>query len=517
MTAHQQAAAPASPGLAMARIGKRFAGVTALEDVSLHAAPGEIHGLIGENGAGKSTLIKILAGVYAPDSGSILFDGRPVHPVTPAAVHAHGVRVIHQELHLIPHFTVAESVFIGQERRHRWLGLDRRRMRRETERFFQQTLQLPMDANRLISDLSLAERKLVQIARALIDGNARLVVFDEPTAPLEAREAGLLLQTILALKQRGIAIIYISHYLNEIAEICDRVTVLRNGRKVATLQGAEARHIDGMIQLMVGRDINGLFAAPRRAAASEPPFLRVDRLTDGRHFRPLGFSLARGEIVGIAGLLGSGREALIDTLYGLTPARGGRIEINGVARRIRSPVRATALGMALVPRDRRHQGLLLPWSVADNINLSSLPAVASHGWLRRARANQRARQLSDKLDIRPREVGLPVRYLSGGNQQKVILARWLSTASTLFILDEPTLGVDIGAKAEIYQLTRQLAEQGRSVIVSSSDAGELLGLCDRVLVMWRGELIADIATEQLSVDALLALTSGGAETEKEAI
>lgn len=513
MTANAGASEPASAGLVMTRINKRFAGVAALEDVSLHAAPGEIHGLIGENGAGKSTLIKILAGVYAPDSGSILFDGQPVHPVTPAVAHAHGVRVIHQELHLIPHFTVAESVFIGQERRHRWLGLDRRAMRREAERFFRQTLNLPMDADRLIRDLSLAERKLVQIARALIDGDARLVVFDEPTAPLEAREAGQLLQTILALKQRGIAIIYISHYLNEIADICDRVTVLRNGRKVATLEAQAAQNIDGMIHLMVGRDINGLFAPPQRAVADGRPFLQADRLTDGRYFRPVNFSVAQGEIVGIAGLLGSGREAVIDALYGLTPARGGRLLINGVARRIRSPVQAIALGMALVPRDRRHLGLILPWSVADNINLSSLPAVARHGWLRRAKAKLRARQLADKLDIRPREVERPVRYLSGGNQQKVILARWLSTDASLFILDEPTLGVDIGAKAEIYQLTRRLAEQGRSVMVSSSDAGELLGLCDRILVMWRGELIADVGTEQLSLDTLLALTSGGREKE----
>ncbi|KAA9001313.1 sugar ABC transporter ATP-binding protein [Affinibrenneria salicis] len=504
---------PARQGLVMMQIGKQFAGVSALDDVSLHARPGEIHGLIGENGAGKSTLIKILAGVYSPDRGSILFDGQPLRRVTPATVHAHGVRVIHQELHLIPHFTVAESVFIGQERCRRWLGLDRRAMRRAAGHFFQHTLNLPLDVDRLISDLSLAERKLVQIAQALIDGQARLVVFDEPTAPLEAREAGRLLQAILALKRRGIAIIYISHYLNEIADICDSVTILRNGRRVSTLDAPATRDIDRLIHLMVGREIATLFAAPSRSATGERPFLQVDRLTDGRHFRPVSFALARGEIVGIAGLLGSGREALIDTLYGLTPSRGGRIVIDGVARRIASPVQAIAQGMALIPRDRRHLGLILPWSVADNINLSSLPSVARFGWLRRTTARLRARQLADKLDIRPREVGQPVRYLSGGNQQKVILARWLSTDSTLFLLDEPTLGVDIGARAEIYQLTRQLAAQGRGVLVSSSDGGELLGLCDRILVMWRGECIADVSTEQLTLDALLALTSGGPQKE----
>lgn len=496
----------------MTGIVKQFTGVTVLDNVSLTLHSGEIHGLIGENGAGKSTLIKVLAGVYASDQGEIRLNGHAVSEVTPELMHACGIRFIHQELHLIPHFTVAESVFLGQERRYRWRGLNRRAMRRETESFFQHQLGLKMNADRLIRELSQAERKLVQIARALIDGNGQLVVFDEPSAPLEARETHQLLQAIRVLKQRGIAILYVSHYLNEIAEICDQVTVLRNGRHVATLAGAERCSIDHMIRLMVGRDITSLFDTTQQPISREGPArLSVEGVTDGVRFRPVSFQIAPGEIVGVAGLMGSGREALVDTLYGITPARRGRILIDDVEQSIRSPVQAMRQRMALVPRDRRHQGLILPWSVADNINLASLPATAWHGWERRNLARSRAIQRVEQLDIRPRDVRQSVRYLSGGNQQKVVLARWLDTGSRLFILDEPTLGVDVGAKAEIYHLIRQLVKQGRSVLVSSSDANELLGLCDRILVMWRGELIADVSAAQLSLDALLALTSSGRE------
>ncbi|MGI8465720.1 sugar ABC transporter ATP-binding protein [Pectobacterium punjabense] len=513
MGGYDFAPSPSGGGLAMTHISKQFTGISALDNVSLTVQPGEILGLIGENGAGKSTLIKVLAGVYAPDGGEIAIDGQRLTSVTPAAIHACGVRFIHQELHLIPHFTVAESVFLGQERLARWRGVDRRAMRRETEQFFQRTFNLTIDANQLIRDLSLAQRKLVQIARALIDGKARLVVFDEPTAPLEAREVAQLLHTLQTLKQRGIAIIYVSHYLNEIADICDRVTVLRNGKSVTTLDFPETKDIDTMIRLMVGREIASLFPDGEKRTFTGTPLLQVEQLTDRQHFQPIRFQVAAGEIVGIAGLLGSGREALIDALYGITPARDGHIVINRQALRPRSPVQAIAQKMALVPRDRRHDGLILPLSVADNITLASLPAVAWHGWLRRKKAAAQANHLAQMLDIRPRDVSLPVRNLSGGNQQKAILARWLKTDTRLFILDEPTLGVDIGAKADIYQLTRQLAAEGRAVIVSSSDDSELLGLCDRILVMWRGELIADVATEQLSLDSLLALTSSGKTLE----
>ncbi|HHG8773934.1 TPA: sugar ABC transporter ATP-binding protein [Raoultella planticola] len=500
----------------MNQISKKFANVTALNAVTLQLNPGEIHGLIGENGAGKSTLIKILAGVYQADSGTATLEGATLPLGNPAAIEALGIRVIHQELNLIPHFTVAESVFLGQEYRTRWGTLDRRRMNAATETFFRDNWQLTIDPRRLIRHLSLAERKLVQIARALIDGAARLVVFDEPTAPLEAQEASLVSSAILRLREQGIAILYISHYLNEIAALCDRGTVLRNGEVVGYPDSALLQDTDALIKMMVGREIEQLYTprqtrAPQTDAAA--PLLSVRHLSDGRQLHDITFDIQPGEIVGIAGLLGAGRDVLVDLLYGLQRVGSGEIRIDGQAKRIRTPKQAIRAGMALVPRDRRHQGLILPFSTADNINLASLSETATLGWEHRGQAQQKAQTWIEQLSIRPGRPELAVRFMSGGNQQKAILARWLGTDARLFILDEPTLGVDIGARSDIYQRTRQLADRGRAVLVSSSDAPELLGLCDRILVMWRGTLVANLATEGLTLDALLATINGGQEQQ----
>ena len=501
-------------GLVMDRISKRFANVAALNAVTLTIKPGEIHGLIGENGAGKSTLIKILAGVYQADGGSATLDGVPLPLGKPAAIEAQGIRVIHQELNLIPHFTVAESVFLGQESVHQAGLLNRKQMREATRTFFHDTWQISLDPDSLISQLSLAERKLVQIARALIDGAAKLVVFDEPTAPLEVHEASLVCDAILRLKQQGIAILYISHYLNEIAMLCDAGTVLRNGEVVGYPDRELLQNTDALIRMMVGREIEQLYAVREQrhdVSATRQPLLSVRSLSDGQQLKDINFVIQRGEIVGVAGLLGAGRDVLIDALYGLHKAKTGEIAIDGKVCRIRTPRQAIRAGMALVPRDRRHQGLVLPFSAADNINLASMKDNATLGWEHRGKALQKARDWIERLSIRPGSPHIPVRHMSGGNQQKVILARWLGTDARLFILDEPTLGVDIGARSDIYQRTRQLAEQGRSVLVSSSDASELLGLCDRILVMWRGALVADLSTTGLTLDTLLATINGGQE------
>ena len=498
-------ATPAA-GLAMNQISKSFANVTALNAVTLLLNPGEIHGLIGENGAGKSTLIKILAGVYRADSGNATLDGEPLPLGNPAAIEALGIRVIHQELNLIPHFTVAESVFLGQEYRTRWGALDRRRMNAATEAFFRDSWQLDINPRRLIRDLSLAERKLVQIARALIDGAAKLVVFDEPTAPLEAQEASLVSSAILRLREQGIAILYISHYLNEIAALCDRGTVLRNGEVVGYPDRELLQNTDALIKMMVGRDIEQLYT-PRQSSAHQvdaaAPVLSVRHLSDGQQLHDISFDIQPG----------AGRDVLVDLLYGLRRPRSGTISIDGQAKRLRTPYQATRAGLALVPRDRRHQGLILPFSTADNINLASLPETATFGWEHRGKALDKARGWIEQLAIRPGRPELPVRFMSGGNQQKAILARWLGTDARLFILDEPTLGVDIGARSDIYQRTRELADRGRGVLVSSSDAPELLGLCDRILVMWRGELVANLPTRGLTLDALLVTINGGQEQQ----
>ena len=505
--------APAGLGLEMSGIAKAFPGVQALAGASLMVAPGEIHGLVGENGAGKSTLIKVLAGVYARDAGTVRLAGRALETITPRLVHELGVRFIHQELQLVPHFTVAESIFVGQERTSR-LGpwLDLAGMRRAATAFLADALHADIDGATLIRDLGVAERKLVQIARALIDGRAGLVVFDEPTAPLAAGEVEQLFRSIRRLKQSGIAMIYVSHYIGEITEICDAVTVFRNGSDVGVIRPVAARDADEIIRLMVGRELGGLF--PPKTRQMSGPLLACDRLSDGVRFADVSFTVGAGEIVGIAGLVGSGREELVDSLYGLRRLDAGSMTFAGTPVRIDSPAKALAHGFALVPRDRRHAGLVLDMSVADNVNLASLDQVAVAGIERRQAADRRAAELVKRLDIRPPDTGRVAKFLSGGNQQKVVLGRWLATGARLFILDEPTIGVDIGAKIELYRLVDELAARGAGIIVSSSDDAELLGLCDRVIVMLRGRVVATRAAGELGLDDLLALTTGSAVPER---
>lgn len=428
-----------------------------------------------------------------------------VDPLTPATIHRHGVRFIHQELHVVPHFTVAEAVFMGQELRSPWLGLDKRRMLREAEAFLALALNAKIAAHRLVRDLSVAEKKLVQIAHALIDDQAKMVVFDEPTAPLAADEVEQVFKAIRSLNGRGISMIYVSHYLGEITEICDRVTVFRNGTDVAVLDKVDSNDTNAIIKAMVGREITELY--PIKGHRPGKTRLKVENLGDGDKFSGVNFQVAGGEILGVAGLVGSGREELTDAIYGLRRITAGRLILEDQPTPIPSPVKAVANRLVLVPRDRRNDGLVLDMALEDNINLASLSEVALAGLERSGLARQRARQQIQKIDIRPDDPRIIVKLLSGGNQQKTVLARWLATRSRVFILDEPTVGVDIGAKVEIYQLIEDLAAAGAAIIVSSSDPGELLGLCDRLIVMVRGELIADRAVDELTLDSLLALTT----------
>lgn len=492
--------------LEMSGITKVFPGVLALDRAGLTVERGNIHGLVGENGAGKSTIIKVLAGVYRRDAGDILIDGQPMDEVTPALIHAAGIRFIHQELHLVPHFTVAESVFMGQEQQG-WFGIRSRAMVEAAEQFLKETLNADISGRALIRNLGVAHRKLVQIARALIDNRARVVVFDEPTAPLASAEIDQLFDAIARLKERGISMIYVSHYLGEITSICDRVTVFRNGRNVGDISDIGPSDTARMINMMVGRDIADLYPAKNHAPAA--PFLSVRGLGDGRHFSNIDLDLPRGEIVGLAGLIGSGREELVDTLYGLRTASEGSLTLEGTPLKLKTPADAVANGIVLVPRDRRQTGLVLDMSVADNVNLASLDTTARGFLIDRKAAAERAEDVAARLDVRPHNVDAVSRLLSGGNQQKVVLARWLVTGSRLFILDEPTIGVDIGAKVEIYRLIEKLAGEGAAVLVSSSDPNELLGLCDHIVVLLRGSIIADVEAARTSLDELISLTTGG--------
>lgn len=491
--------------LQMRAITKAFPGVLALDDVDLEVRAGEIHGLVGENGAGKSTIIKVLAGVYRAEQGTVSVSGQTLPNVTPTVVHDAGVRFIHQELHLVQHFTVAESVFMGQELSS-LAGLSRQAMKTKAEAFFRDALGAEISGNALIRDLGIAERKLVQIARALIDGQAKLVVFDEPTAPLSSSETEKLFAAITKLKERGIAMIYVSHYLAEITAICDRVTVLRNGKNVTVFEDISHDSADAMIAAMVGREIEALFPEGQHKASDA--ILHVMGLSH-EQFADVDMTIHAGEIVGIAGLIGSGREELVDVLYGLKKRTGGSVSFGGAPLTLKSPADAVSAGIVLVPRNRRDDGLVLDMSVSDNVNLASLDDISRGLIEQRKRGQALAGEVAERLDIRPRDPAAKTRNLSGGNQQKVVLGRWLTKGAKMFILDEPTVGVDVGAKVEIYALVEKLAADGAAVLVSSSDPMELAGLCDRILVMLRGKIVAEVETTDLGVDALVALTTGG--------
>lgn len=492
-------------------IVKTFPGVRALDGASLSIRPGEVHGLVGENGAGKSTVIKVLAGVYQPDAGSVSIGGTQMTSLSPASVHDAGVRFIHQELHLVPHFTVAESVFMGQEINGRF-GLAKRQMVRRAEAFLRDTLGVDLPGHLLIRDLGTAERKLVQIARALIDGHAKVVVFDEPTAPLANDEVETVMTAIAALKQQGIAILYVSHYLTEITDICDRVTVFRQGQTVDVFDTITADSASALIFAMVGKDISDMFPTKQRTPNGSG--FAVSQVGDGDKFANVSFDVQRGEIFGIAGLIGSGREELIDALYGLRPLKTGTLAIEGTVTRIRDAAQAVNAGLVLVPRDRRHDGLVLPMTVSENVTLATLEQNARFGLERRAAARASTDVQIARLDIRPPQADAVTRFLSGGNQQKVVLARWLAKTARVFLFDEPTVGVDVGAKAEIYQLIEQLAQDGATIVVSSSDPVELVGLCDRIAVMMRGQMTPALAAKDLSVDSLVAATTGAVSVQE---
>ncbi len=490
--------------LRMTDILKVFPGVRACDGANLEVAAGEVHGLVGENGAGKSTIIKVLAGVYRHDAGVVRVDGKLVDPLTPQTVHELGVRFIHQELNLVPHFNVAESVFMGQEVSGR-IGVDKRAMKARAEEFLKTALHVDLDGGVLIRDLTVAQRKLVQIARALVDEQAKLVVFDEPTAVLPADDVETVFESIRRLKEHGIAMVYVSHYLGEIAEICDRVTVFRNGKDVGVIDDVGEASPSEMIKLMVGRELGEVY--PEREHKAGEPILEIQNLGDGSAYRNVSLEVRSGEIVGLAGLVGSGREELVDAIYGLRKFTEGSVKVNSEPLATGKTAKAVNRGLVLAPRDRRNHGLVLGISVGDNINLPSLNDVATKGWIRRRTARKRADAMMDKVDVRPRDSSRIAQFLSGGNQQKTVLARWLATDSNAFMLDEPTVGVDVGAKVEIYRLIAQLAEGGSGVMVASNDLAELMGLCDRVLVMVRGEIVANEKVADMTLDELIGLTT----------
>ena len=507
------AAAPAA--LALSGIVKRFDGVPALRGASIEVAPGTVHGLIGQNGAGKSTLIKILAGIHAADAGSVAVYGVP----QPGGVAPHDIAFIHQERLLPPTSTVAEALALGSEPAFgpRAAGLlrpiDTRRMKQQARDALQLHFGIELPPNRLLGELSVAEQQIVQITRALVRA-PRILVFDEPTAALVAREVDRLLATIDTLRARGLTIVYVSHYLNEIARICDRVTVLRDGLDVAHVD-ARATPTESLVAAMIGAPAvaHGQASARMRGEIGETGeiALSVRGLDLPGRFENVSFDLRRGEIVGITGLLGSGGKPLLRALFGLERGVTGTIGVAGRAFRLRRPRDAVRAGLALVPEDRRAHGVATALSVRENATLANLGGVSRAGLLARRRETALVRRLVAALTIRTAGTETPVRHLSGGNQQKVALAKWLSRASSVYLLDEPTVGVDVKAKAEIYRLLDTLVSDGAAVLLFSSDLIELLGVTDRVLVMKRGRIVRALSSRETDTQTVLAWATGARE------
>jgi ABC-type sugar transport system ATPase subunit len=491
---------PETLALEMRGITKSFAGNRVLAGVSLRAAAGEVHALVGENGAGKSTLMKVLAGVHQPDAGEILVEGRPVRFSRPADALAHGVAMIYQELSLAPHLTVAENIFLGREPlRFAPLGVVDKGEMNERARRLLSDYGFRLDPRAVVGRLSAADRQLVEITRATAEAR-RCVVMDEPTSSLTAHEARELFRLIRDLRARGLAVVYISHRLEELEAVADRVTILRDGREVYTGAWGELSHGE-IIRHMAGRELKEIF--PPRAAPKGDVLLRVERLTREGKFEDVTFEARAGEVVGLAGLAGAGRTELVEAIFGAQTADAGEIYLGGARLGPNSPDRSVALGLGLLTEDRKRTGLCLNQTLASNLTLANVRALVKGFRLSRAREREAAREYVELLHVRPPDPEKTIGRLSGGNQQKVLLGRWLFAGSRVFLLDEPTRGVDVAARAEIYRAVNRLAEGGAAVVMVSSDLPELLGMADRILVMRRGRLAAELDAKRATQEEVL--------------
>ncbi|MBA1157530.1 sugar ABC transporter ATP-binding protein [Microvirga mediterraneensis] len=480
-----------NPILEMRDISKTFPGVKALTNVSLTVYPGEIHALMGENGAGKSTLMKILSGAYQADpGGEILINGQPIVIDGPLTARHHGISIIYQELSLAPNLTVAENMLLGREHKSGPM-VDRRSMEKACQTVLER-LGVQFKATTKVSELSMAERQLVEIARALI-ANSRILVMDEPTTSLSSRETEAMFALVRQLRAEGLAIIYISHRMAEIYELAERVSVLRDGSYVGTLVGDEIS-AERLVQMMVGRDLSSFYKKDHDAHQSRGPVMfAVRNMADGARVHDCSFELHEGEVLGIAGLVGAGRTELARLIYGADPRTSGEVFLQGKRLSIDEPEDAIEAGVVYLTEDRKHLGLFLDLTVRDNVNVNVLGRDARAGGVLNIKAaRQRAAAAIRALGIRVAGDVVPVGSLSGGNQQKVLLSRLLETKPKVLILDEPTRGVDIGAKSEIYRLIDSLARNGVGVIVISSELPEVVGICDRVLVMREGRLEGEV-------------------------
>jgi ribose transport system ATP-binding protein len=492
-----------NPILEMRNISKAFAGVQALKDVSFACQRGAVHALVGENGAGKSTLMKILAGAYQPDSGEIVFNGQHYSQLTTREAQANGIAIIHQELNLLPYMTVAENIFLGRELKTSLGLVDRRGMNQQAEELLKR-VGVHMDVRRPVGELTVARQQMVEIAKALSQ-EVNLIVMDEPSAILAGHELEMLFQIIESLVKQNVTVVYISHRLDEVFQIAARVTVMKDGRVVGTKEIGDLSRPE-LVQMMVGRSMDEVF--PKAVSGRGKPVLVAQNLSN-EHVHNVSFTLHAGEILGVAGMVGSGRTELARAIFGADPVQSGTLLLEGEQVRFKNPVAAVRQGIALVPEDRKTQGLFMELPIRNNLTLTILDRISRAFTLQSGLENQAVEKARGDMSIAMASPSLEVQYLSGGNQQKVVLAKWLATEPKVVILDEPTRGIDVGAKFEIYQLMRRLTERGVAILMISSELPEVLGMSDRIVVMHDGALVGEFSRDEATEEKIIQLATTG--------
>jgi ribose transport system ATP-binding protein len=503
-TAANAALAAAGPLVVMRNIEKRFPGVHALRSVGLDLRAGEVHALMGENGAGKSTLMKILTGVYQPDGGDILVDGKPVTVPNPRAAQGLGISIIHQELFLMNHLTAAQNIFIGREPRSAFgMFVDEGKMNTDAAALFKR-MKVNIDPKTEVGTLTVARQQLVEIAKAL-SFNSKVLIMDEPTSALNDTEVEHLFAVIEDLKSHGVGIVYITHKMDEVKRIADRVTIMRDGQYIDTLAAAETP-ISKIISMMVGRELADATRAEGTHANDEA--LRVTGLNRGKFVKNVSFALRKGEILGFAGLMGAGRTEVARAIFGADPIDSGDITVHGKTVAIKSPADAVRIGLAYLSEDRKHFGLVTPMSVRDNITMASWPRFTSAKlWMRDGELRKTSVKYVELLKVKTPSVDQETRLLSGGNQQKVVISKWLLRDCDILFFDEPTRGIDIGAKAEIYKLLQALAAQGKAIVVISSELPEVLRLSHRIIVMCEGRITGELDGKTATQEEIMHLAT----------
>ncbi len=490
--------------ITMENIHKAFGTNQVLTGVDFDLLDGEVHALMGENGAGKSTMMNVLTGLHARDNGKITIDGKETYFKNPKEAEQSGVTFIHQELNIWPDMTVLENLFIGKERKNTFGFLKTAEMKALANKQFERlSVSIPLDKE--AGSCSVGEQQMIEIAKALMT-EAKVIIMDEPTAALTEREISKLFDVISSLKKEGVSIVYISHRMEEIFSICDRITVMRDGKTVDT-KAIAATNFDEVVRKMVGRELTDRF--PTRNQSVGETVLEVKGLTKSGYFEDINFSVRAGEIVGVSGLMGAGRTEIMRTIFGLDSSDSGEIWINGKKVQIKTPVQAVKLGIGFITEDRKDEGLILDFSIKDNIVLPTLASFAPKGIIREKSETDFVNMLIKRLTVKAESKDIAVGRLSGGNQQKVVIAKWVGIGPKLLILDEPTRGVDVGAKREIYQLMNELTERGVAIIMVSSELPEILGMSDRILVVHEGKVNGELLKENATQEKIMTLATGG--------